>query len=175
MKKIIMATAASAFIVSSWGLNNILDMVSLIDSLKKQLTSTRTHLKQTKKNLAKSNTKIQKARSTVSNRRDKLTGKTVRQIGKKSAAALIPFAGAAIVAGLSVEEYCESLQDNIDLSNILNDTNEDFDYDKCYEIAEKEASGVFRAIGDSVTETAEEAFEVINPFSSDSLTNNNEK
>ena len=169
MKKIIIATTASTFIVAGWGINSILDMVSLIDNLKGQLTTTRTHLNKTKKNLNKANEKISNAKSTVSDRRDKLTGKTGTKIGKKSAAALIPFAGAAIVAGLSVEEYCESLKDNIDLSNILNDTNEHFDYDKCYEIAKNDTSSIFGAIADNTSEVLDDAINTvnsINPFSS---------
>ena len=90
--------------------------------------------------------KLKEVKQTVKKRKAKLTGNSVKRMSKKAAASFIPFVGGGIVIGLSVKDYCADLEDTIKLSNLVNDTNESFDYNKCLENAKNDAGGIWDTI-----------------------------
>ena len=104
------------------------------------------------KKLKNETKKLQEVKQTVKKRRAKLTSKSVKKTSKKVAAAAIPLLGTVVVTGLSVDDYCSDLEDNIILSNLLNDTNESFSYDECYANAKKDVKGFWRAMWDMLSE-----------------------
>ena len=90
--------------------------------------------------------KLKEVKQTVNKRKAKLTGNSVKRMSKKAAASFIPFVGGGIVIGLSVKDYCADLEDTIKLSNLVNDTNESFDYNKCLENAKNGAGNIWDII-----------------------------
>ncbi|SMN11490.1 hypothetical protein SPBRAN_1762 [uncultured Candidatus Thioglobus sp.] len=89
--------------------------------------------------------KIKKSKKIVKKQRELIKKRTVKQTAKKTAAAAIPFAGAVIVAGIGANEYCHQLDDNIALSNTLNDTNEKFNYDVCFNEVKKDMGNLWQS------------------------------
>jgi len=87
------------------------------------------------------------ANKLVQARRSNLSDKHGKRLLSKSGAALIPGLGVVVVAGLSVEEYCRDIKDNIELSNILGDESEPHDYNKCLEDAKNEAISFWSLTG----------------------------
>jgi len=98
------------------------------------------------KKLKNETKKLKEVKQTVKKRRAKLTSKSVKKTSKKVAAAAIPLLGTVVVTGLSVDDYCSDLEDNIILSNLLNDTNESFSYDECYANAKKDVKGFWHVM-----------------------------
>ena len=90
------------------------------------------------KKLKKETKKLKEVKQIVKKRRDKLTSSSIKKTSKKAAASFVPLGGTFLVIGLSVEDYCSELEDNIRLSNLLNDTNEAFSYDECLANAKKD-------------------------------------
>lgn len=90
--------------------------------------------------------KLKEVKQIVNKRRAKLSSKSAKKVSKRAAAALIPVVGAVVITSLSIKEYCSDLEDNIRLSNLLNDTNEAYSYDECYANAEKDAKGVWEVM-----------------------------
>jgi len=95
-------------------------------------------LKNEVKKLKKETKKLKEVKQIVKKRRDKLTSSSIKKTSKKAAASFVPLGGTFLVIGLSVEDYCSELEDNIRLSNLLNDTNEAFSYDECLANAKKD-------------------------------------
>lgn len=84
--------------------------------------------------------KINKSKKYVKQQRGLLGKRTIKNLGKKTAS-WIPGFGIAVSIGLSAEEYCQSLKENMELSNILNGTSEIFSHNKCYSEMKENISG----------------------------------
>jgi hypothetical protein len=87
--------------------------------------------------------KVKEFSKKVKDKRAKITSKSIKKIAKRTAAAAIPLAGAGIVLGLGVQEYCDNLEDNILLSNIANDDNEPYSLTECSDNALKEVKAAW--------------------------------
>ncbi len=75
--------------------------------------------------------KIKKAKSTVQKQRNQLSRKAAKKAGKKAAGALIPFVGSVVTLSLAAEDYCDDLEQIIELQNILENTNESYNVEAC--------------------------------------------
>ena len=126
-------TLASATIYSV--AHGLLSSLPLISSLFDDSMQNRNKKLQKKYNTQQ--TKIKKSRKIVTSQKNSLINNAPKQAAKRVGAALIPFAGFVIVAGIWAQEYCDRLKGNIDLHNALNNTTEEFDYSKCYNEVEK--------------------------------------
>jgi len=109
-------------------------------------------LKNETKKLKNETKKLKEVKQTVKKKRAKLTSKSVKKTSKKVAAAAIPLLGTVVVTGLSVDDYCSDLEDNIILSNLLNDTNESFSYDECYANAKKDVKSFWHVMATMLSE-----------------------
>ena len=137
-------TLASATIYSV--AHGLLSSLPVISSLFNDSMQNRNNKLQKKYNTQQ--TKIKKSRKIVTSQRKLLIKKAITKPIQTAGAALIPFAGFVIVAGIGAKEYCNKLKDNIDLHNTLNDTTEEFNYSKCYNEVEKEIGGIWKSFKD---------------------------
>lgn len=79
--------------------------------------------------------KVEKAKNTLKNRKARLSKKTIKKAGKKAAGSLIPFVGTMLTLGLAAEDFCDDLENIVELQNILNGQ-EEFDISTCMKEAE---------------------------------------
>lgn len=89
----------------------------------------------TKQHLAQK-AKIDHAKKSVKKRRANLSKNSFKKAGKKAAGSLIPIVGTAVTLGLAAEDYCDELETLIELQNILDDKQEEFDTEVCLKEAE---------------------------------------
>ena len=85
--------------------------------------------------------KVDKAKSTIKNRRAKLSKKTIKNAGKKAAGSLIPFVGTVLTLGLAADDFCDDLENIVELQNILDGQEEEFNLEACL----KEAESIIKA------------------------------
>ncbi len=108
----------------------------------KKLQSKNKQLQSKNKQLQSKQSKLKTA---VNTKRNRLSATTGKKIAKRTAAAAIPVIGTVFIVGLGAEEYCADLEESISLSNIVNDNDEKFNYDKCYIDAKESAGGLWDA------------------------------
>lgn len=85
------------------------------------------HAKQSLKQKAK----ISKTKATVRKQRAGLSKNAVKKAGKKVAGSIIPLVAPIVALGLAAQDYCEDLEKNIELQNILDDNDEMLNMSQC--------------------------------------------
>ncbi len=80
--------------------------------------------------------KVEKAKTTLKIRKTRLSRKTIKKVGKKAAGSLIPFVGTVLTLGLAAEDFCDDLENIVELQNILNEQEQEFDFKTCMKEAE---------------------------------------
>jgi len=70
-------------------------------------------------------------KKSIADKKKKIANKHTKKIAKKTALTVIPIVGATAVITMGANEYCEDLEETIELSNLVNDENESFSKKEC--------------------------------------------
>ena len=82
-------------------------------------------------------------KKSIADKKKRITSKHTKKIAKKAALTVIPFVGAGAVITIGANEYCEDLEETIELSNIVNDENESFTKKECLDEAKTNMSKTY--------------------------------
>ena len=82
----------------------------------------------TAKKLQAKQTQLKKS---IADKKKKIASKHTKKIAKKTALTVIPIVGATAIITMGANEYCEDLEETIELSNLVNDENESFSKKEC--------------------------------------------
>jgi len=83
------------------------------------------------KQLLAQGAKIDRVRDNIKKRRANLLKKSLKKTGKKVAGSLIPLVGTMATLGLAADDYCDELENIIELQNILEDGKVGFGFEEC--------------------------------------------
>ena len=88
--------------------------------------------------LNKQRSQIQKAKSLLIKQRQNLFIKSLKKAGKKTAGSLVPVLGTVLTIGFSAKDYCDDIEEKIEVINLLSGEAEKFNTERCIDEAKRE-------------------------------------
>ena len=82
-------------------------------------------------------TKIEKAKSLLSKQRQNLFINSLKKAGKKTAGSLVPVLGTVLTIGFSAKDYCDDIEEKIEVINLLSGEAEKFNTERCIDEAKR--------------------------------------